>query len=256
MRRNSDGPASAGRGLVLVAALAVASVFGVWVGRSMAPREPSAWADPAAAVPGVDASPPVDLNGDASLDVTDAVYLLQYLFQGGPPPIRCGTEAVTTLFVTRHAERSSGADADLTDVGRQRAEQLARILGTAQIDVMIASNLRRTINTLLPLAAAKGLGESDLVKLDEIGEVVDYVRALPAGTTAVLCHHSFTLHQILDGLCVEGHADIRLSGDSHENLLVVELPAHAAPELVHLEYAELPPLSPPPAAALAAPAER
>ena len=35
--------------------------------------------------------PPVmwaaDANGDATVNVGDAVYLIQYIFQGGPPPV-------------------------------------------------------------------------------------------------------------------------------------------------------------------------
>ena len=29
----------------------------------------------------------MNLNGDASIDLTDAIHVLRYLFQGGPPPV-------------------------------------------------------------------------------------------------------------------------------------------------------------------------
>ena len=35
----------------------------------------------------------LDSNGDASTNVADAIYLLAYLFQSGPPPV-LGTQCV------------------------------------------------------------------------------------------------------------------------------------------------------------------
>src|SRR5512139_215309 len=34
-----------------------------------------------------------DVNGDGTLNITDAVYLLQHLFQGGPAPVPIVTKA-------------------------------------------------------------------------------------------------------------------------------------------------------------------
>ena len=77
-------------------------------------------------------------------------------------------------------------------------------------------------------------------KIGDIDAVVEYVRSLPQGTTAILSHHSFTLHQILTGLCVPGHESIRISGSAYDNLLIVLFPAGGTPKLHHLKHGELP----------------
>jgi phosphohistidine phosphatase SixA len=221
--------------------LALLTVFlavGIFVGRTVDRDEAPVWASGEE----VDslASSAGDSNGDGTLDVSDAVHLLLHLFRGGEPPAPCQTEPVTTLIVTRHAEKASGDDPSLTPAGQLRAEQFARLIGTDDIDVLIASTLRRTIETLLPLADAKGLTEKDIVQLIDIDDVVAYVSNVPQGSTVVLAHHSFTLHQILDGLCVEGHDTIPLAGSNYDTWLVVQLPANGRPQLHYFRYAETP----------------
>jgi len=56
-------------------------------------------------------------------------------------------------------ERDDGAPADppLSDEGRGQAQRMARWLAAHPIDVLIASPLRRAIETAQPLAVAKGL---------------------------------------------------------------------------------------------------
>ncbi len=220
--------------LLLTTVLAI----GIFAGRHVGRRQAPAWAS------GEDvdnlASSSGDSNGDGTLDVSDAVHLLLHLFQGGEPPAPCQTEPVTTLIVTRHAEKASGDDPTLTPEGQLRAEQFARLIGTDDVDVLIASTLRRTIETLLPLAEAKGLTEKDIVQLMAVDDVVEYVRNVPQGSTVALSHHSFTLHQILDGLCVGGHDTIPLSGSIYDTWLVVQLPANGTPQLHYFRYAEIP----------------
>ena len=53
-----------------------------------------------------------DVNGDSSLDLSDAIYTLQHLFEGGPAPIACAQtstsmelESVLAQFLPRHRDR-------------------------------------------------------------------------------------------------------------------------------------------------------
>ena len=221
-----------------LALLSVALTVAVLVGRHIDRRETPVWAndDEIETL----ATSPGDVNGDGVLDVSDAVHLLLHLFEGGEPPAPFETAPTTTLIVTRHAEKESGADPGLTPSGQLRAEQFARLIASDDIDVLIASTLRRTIETLLPLAEAKGLREEDIIQLMDVDEVVESIRDVPPGSTVALCHHSFTLHQILDGLCVEGHDTIPMAGSIYDTWLVVELPANGTPRLHYFRYAELP----------------
>tara|TARA_B100000809_G_scaffold111966_1_gene110473 strand:+ start:712 stop:1425 length:714 start_codon:yes stop_codon:yes gene_type:complete len=182
-----------------------------------------------------------DVNGDGMVNITDAVYLLNFLFTGGePPPPSVESRPLTTLYVTRHFEKGPGNDPGLTAAGQQRAQLLAQMLANTGISCIITSELRRTIETVLPLGENLSLAEDEFQKIGDINEVVEYIRSLPQGTTAILSHHSFTLHQILTGLCVPGHENIRISGSAYDNLFIVLFPAGGTPKLHHLKHGELP----------------
>ena len=182
-----------------------------------------------------------DVNGDGMVNITDAVFLLNFLFTGGEPPAPAAeSRPVTTLYVTRHFEKGPGNDPGLTAAGQRRARLLAQMLANTRISCIITSELRRTIETVLPLGESLAIAEDDFQKIGDINEVVEYIRSLPQGATAILSHHSFTLHQILTGLCVPGHEDIRISGSAYDNLFIVLFPAGGTPKLHHLKHGELP----------------
>jgi len=182
-----------------------------------------------------------DVNGDGMVNITDAVFLLNFLFTGGEPPAPAAeSRPVTTLYVTRHFEKGPGNDPGLTEAGQRRARLLAQMLANTRISCIITSELRRTIETVLPLGESLAIAEDDFQKIGDINEVVEYIRSLPQGATAILSHHSFTLHQILTGLCVPGHEDIRISGSAYDNLFIVLFPSGGTPKLHHLKHGELP----------------
>ncbi len=182
-----------------------------------------------------------DVNGDGMVNITDAVFLLNFLFTGGEPPAPAAeSRPVTTLYVTRHFEKGPGNDPGLTAAGQRRARLLAQMLANTRISCIITSELRRTIETVLPLGESLAIAEDDFQKIGDINEVVEYIRSLPQGATAILSHHSFTLHQILTGLCVPGHEDIRISGSAYDNLFIVLFPSGGTPKLHHLKHGELP----------------
>ena len=187
-----------------------------------------------------------DVNGDGTVNITDAVFLLNFLFTGGDaPPPAAESRPLTTLYVTRHFEKGPGNDPGLTEAGQRRARLLAQMLANTGISRIITSELRRTIETVLPLGENLAIAEEDFLKIGDINEVVEYISSLPQGTTAILSHHSFTLHQILTGLCVPGHENIRISGSAYDNLFIVLFPAGGTPKLHHLKHGELPEPCPP-----------
>lgn len=71
-------------------------------------------------------------------------------------------DAVSIVWVVRHAERADAGmddqpDPDLSEIGRARAEELARLLGEAGITSIHSTPYRRTMQTAAPLAQALGL---------------------------------------------------------------------------------------------------
>jgi len=63
------------------------------------------------------------------------------------------------LHLVRHAEKAAGADPDveLSDAGRTTAQALATYFATRPLDAVYATHLRRTQQTAMPAATARGL---------------------------------------------------------------------------------------------------
>jgi phosphohistidine phosphatase SixA len=179
-----------------------------------------------------------DLNGDGRRDISDALRLLGFLFAGGPEPVPCATvqesfEPVTILLL-RHAEKGFGIDPELTEIGRQRAARLAEVVGGSAYDLLLSSNLTRTVQTLGPLAELLG---QEIEGIQAIAEVVARLDALAHGEKAVVVHHSFTIRGILDGLGVssEDLATVRISGN--DDLWIVTRAPGRPVTLTSLRYA-------------------
>ena len=49
-----------------------------------------------------------DVNGDAAVDITDPIYLLSYMFEGGPEPIACAQTPSTFVFKLQGASGEVG----------------------------------------------------------------------------------------------------------------------------------------------------
>ena len=138
------------------------------------------------------------------------------------------------MVVLRHAEKeSTGTDPGLTPSGQARAAHLAEVLGKAPVDILVASELRRTQETIQPLADLKALPVENIESEDD---VVARLTALPTGSLAVVVHHSYTIPDILKKLGIEDLTGVNVSGDSYAEFLVVLLPSGAKPQLVHLSY--------------------
>lgn len=179
-----------------------------------------------------------DVNGDGTLNIGDPILLLNHLFLGGDPPVACAAEPApaSVAILVRHAEKLDGVeDPGLSPEGKTRAERLAAVLAPAKIDVLVASDLLRTRETLQPIADLKGLPIAEVDDADP-GAVVARIRGLAPGAAAVVCHHSYTIPTILRGLGVEGAEGIDVSGKNYDQFLVLILPPGGKTQLLHLKY--------------------
>jgi len=102
-------------------------------------------------------------------------------------------EQLTTFILVRHGERSdeAGNDPDLSEEGKARATRLAEMLSKTSIQAIYSTSYKRTRNTVMPLAKAKGL---EILPYETLkGEALDKMLKDHAGGTIVVSGHSNTI---------------------------------------------------------------
>jgi broad specificity phosphatase PhoE len=134
------------------------------------------------------------------------------------------------VIVVRHAEAagptsSPADDPPLSDAGRARAAELARVLRDAKVDRVYTTSRVRNRMTSAPLGAPT-------VVVDDVAATVAAVRGEPAGATVVVVGHSNTVPRIVAGLtgaAVAGEAP-------YDAMWIVSLGADGAASAVRLHY--------------------
>jgi hypothetical protein len=181
-----------------------------------------------------------DVNADGLIDISDPVFLLNYLFLSGeaPAPISPAPPQTLSAVIVRHCEKDDtvAGDAPLSEAGMVRAARLTEVLLRAKIDVFLATEYNgehlRTVQTLQAAAEARGLE----IRIVEAGEMAAALRALPEGTVAAVAGNNKTLPPIIGGLGVPD----TISDDSavYDNLYVVRFgPTEDVPgTMVQLRY--------------------
>jgi len=157
---------------------------------------------------------------------------------------------LVTVYLVRHAEKAKNdpKDPDLTEAGRLRAAELARVLTDEPVTHLFSTPLKRTLDTLAPLVAARDL---PIATMMDVQEQANALLALPAGSVAVLAGHSNTVPALISALggqvadTIEGRAGPQLHDDSHDRLFVALIApgTHEEParllRLLQLRYGEL-----------------
>jgi len=101
------------------------------------------------------------------------------------------TSDATTFIVVRHAEKvDSSSDPDLSEAGLQRAERLATMLASLNVDGCYSTPYKRTQQTLMPVAKANDIEVIDYDPRSP-ATVLDELKA-QAGKTFVIAGHSNT----------------------------------------------------------------
>ncbi len=144
--------------------------------------------------------------------------------------------AITTYILLRHAEKVDDGtkDPELTDVGKQRAEMLAKMLAKESISAVFSTPLKRTRNTVAPLAAAKGLE----IQNYDAAHLADFITANQKykGGTLVICGHSNTTPALLNLLTGRKDEFKTFDDTDYGNLIVVSVGDGVAPKITWLRY--------------------
>lgn len=147
----------------------------------------------------------------------------------------------TTFILVRHAEKQSGQDPSLTEAGVARAEALRDSLDGIEIDALIASQFKRTSETLGPLAAERSMDVQvrALDVRDVAGSAAEVALALVDeydGRTVVVAGHSNTIPIMAGALAGIGLTE--LDERDYDNIFVVKIKPDGTAWLNKKQYGE------------------
>jgi len=145
----------------------------------------------------------------------------------------------TTVYIIRHAEKMSeqDRDPDLSERGRERADSLAVALRDSGVNLIITSNLKRTIQTAAPLAKLRHISPK-VISIEgsvegHVQRVADEVLRHPGATILVVGHNN-TVGKIVEKIG-GGHLG-DLCADEYSNLIIVSLTKGKAGKILLENY--------------------
>ena len=159
----------------------------------------------------------------------------------GDTPVIPDGRTETTVYVIRHAEKMSeqDRDPDLSQRGRARADSLAVQLRDSGVNMIITSNLRRTIQTAAPLARARHISPK-VIPIEgsvegHVKSIADQILSHPGATILVVGHNN-TVGKIVEKIG-GGHIG-DLCGDEYANLIIVSLTKGKPTRILLEQYGE------------------
>ncbi len=150
------------------------------------------------------------------------------------------SRATTAVFIVRHAEKASmpADDPGLTDLGRERAEELARVMAMSNVnngpDHIFVSEFRRSLETVEPLIRNTGLPISEYLARDSaalVDELLDNYR----GQTVLVVAHSNTVAGIIELLGGKVPTQ-EMTEQDYDDLYVVGIPRFGRRQTLRFKY--------------------
>lgn len=143
---------------------------------------------------------------------------------------------LTTVILVRHAEKKiepANTDPDLTPEGVDRAQQIARMFGDAGINVIYATQYKRTQQTVQPLAARIGV-PATLLNANQTDELVKQIQTSQRGKTIFIAGHNNTVPAIVSVLSSEAYPPI--PENEYDNLYIVTIYRFGKAKVTKLKY--------------------
>ena len=129
------------------------------------------------------------------------------------------TTRPTVVYIVRHAEKTGEtSDADLSNVGKARAEVLRWMLRDIPFDAVYSTDVRRALHTVEPIAKAKGLTVEFYKPAPN--RLADIIRWKHSGKTLLVVGHSNTVPALLHSL---GAGIQEQMLDGYDDLFIVTL---------------------------------
>lgn len=145
----------------------------------------------------------------------------------------------STVILVRHAEKAGpSGDVDLSAAGQARAQDLATALARFPVQGVFISEFRRTHQTAAPTVAALHVVPTVVPVQNNVrtqaAATAAAIRALPAGSAALVVGHSNTVGLIIEAL--GGPKIDDLCDGEYATMLVLDLSTPAAPRLLRASY--------------------
>ena len=171
-------------------------------------------------------------DGDCIVTVVIRVAALLFLVAfAAPASLASAQEAI---YVVRHAERADqSADSPLSTEGVGRSFRLRDALKEAGVTTIFTSDLRRTIETAAPLAAAIHLTTRQMPAAGTAALAAAIAASGPRDRVLVV-GHSNTVPALLAALHVD--AAVAIADSDYDNLFIVVPQKEGRPVLLRLKY--------------------
>lgn len=145
-------------------------------------------------------------------------------------------QPVTTVILVRHAEKKiepNNPDPDLTPEGEGRAKDLARIFGNSGVNAILATQYKRTQQTVKPLSDQTGVPVT-LVDAKQTNEVVKQILTTYRGQTIFIAGHNNTVPDIVSQLSGDNYPLIPES--EYDNLYIVTIYRAGKAKVIRLKF--------------------
>jgi broad specificity phosphatase PhoE len=143
---------------------------------------------------------------------------------------------LTTVILIRHAEKKIepvNPDPDLSPEGVERAQQIARIFADAGINVIYATQYKRTQQTVQPLAERIGVSPT-LLNANQTEELVKQIQTSHRGKTIFIAGHNNTVPAIVSVLSGQTYPPIPET--EYDNLFIVTIYRFGKAKVTKLKY--------------------
>jgi broad specificity phosphatase PhoE len=145
----------------------------------------------------------------------------------------------STVILVRHAEKVSQTDPDavLSDIGMQRAKDLAAALVDAHVATIFTTQFVRTKLTAAPLAAlakAHTLVVPTSSTPSYAADMAATIRSVPAGDVVLVVGHSNTIAAIIAAL--GGPKLPNLCDSQYSMMFILEMAGGGPPRLIRAHY--------------------
>jgi len=143
---------------------------------------------------------------------------------------------LTTVILVRHAEKKiepTNPDPDLAPEGVERAQQIGTYFGEAGINVIYATQYKRTQQTVQPLVNRIGV-PATLLNANQTEELVKQIQTLHRGKTIFIAGHNNTVPAIVSVLSGESYPAI--PEDQYDNLFIVTIYRFGKAKVTKLKY--------------------